>query len=362
MPDVIDAVRGYIDRRVFAPALVHSEVPEDVKSTVRNSARWLRQFRRVGDLLHYMDRFRGAPETAVYTGLKAAGLSTFEDIRADLLAQFGAWQTDRTRLDDFVVGGTYGSSELVIFAEKYDNRSGGILPIGPKDHHKAVFVKATLSGGKYGNQWLEDGQRLKYFLKSRNNVFKESYSENAAIINHPHVPVYAFVRHQAEGPFRLAGLFKNAGVHTEEDGSKWFELVLRSPAETDVALDARALRDAHEREVRRAQRSSTAERRQRLASAPRAPVTVTVVTKAFIRNPDVVAEVLERAAGTCEGCGHAAPFARRSDGTPYLEVHHKVPLAAGGDDTVENAVALCPNCHRNEHYGSAVWPWQDPDS
>ncbi|MFX5176317.1 HNH endonuclease, partial [Acinetobacter baumannii] len=53
----------------------------------------------------------------------------------------------------------------------------------------------------------------------------------------------------------------------------------------------------------------------------------------------------------CECCGSLAPFSRRRDGSPYLEVHHKRPLSKGGDDTVENAVALCPNCHRFEHHG-----------
>jgi len=38
-----------------------------------------------------------------------------------------------------------------------------------------------------------------------------------------------------------------------------------------------------------------------------------------------------------------------------LEVHHKVPLAEGGDDTVENAIALCPNCHRHAHYGKTTY-------
>jgi 5-methylcytosine-specific restriction protein A len=32
-------------------------------------------------------------------------------------------------------------------------------------------------------------------------------------------------------------------------------------------------------------------------------------------------------------------------------VHHRVRLADGGDDTTDNAVALCPNCHRKAHYG-----------
>ena len=34
-----------------------------------------------------------------------------------------------------------------------------------------------------------------------------------------------------------------------------------------------------------------------------------------------------------------------------LEVHHTKPLAEGGEDTVNNAEALCPNCHKEAHYG-----------
>ena len=59
--------------------------------------------------------------------------------------------------------------------------------------------------------------------------------------------------------------------------------------------------------------------------------------------------VLRRANGFCELTGEPAPF-RTKSGEPYLEVHHIIRLADGGDDTVENALALCPNCHRYEHY------------
>ena len=52
----------------------------------------------------------------------------------------------------------------------------------------------------------------------------------------------------------------------------------------------------------------------------------------------------------CEECGLPAPFVRASDGTPYLEVHHRQPLASDGLDTVDNAVAVCPNCHRKAHF------------
>ena len=71
----------------------------------------------------------------------------------------------------------------------------------------------------------------------------------------------------------------------------------------------------------------------------------------FVRDPNVIAWVLEHAAGACEACGEKAPF-QRDDGEPYLEVHHVRPLAEGGPDTVDNAVACCPNCHRHLHHGS----------
>ena len=37
------------------------------------------------------------------------------------------------------------------------------------------------------------------------------------------------------------------------------------------------------------------------------------------------------------------------DGSPFLEVHHVDYMANGGSDTIDNVVALCPNCHRKMH-------------
>ena len=77
--------------------------------------------------------------------------------------------------------------------------------------------------------------------------------------------------------------------------------------------------------------------------------TVTSVTQ-FNRDPAVKAWVLEAAGGICESCGEEAPFFDMS-GNPFLEVHHARRLADGGSDTAENAVAVCPNCHRELHFG-----------
>ncbi|WP_342025552.1 HNH endonuclease [Cytobacillus pseudoceanisediminis] len=41
------------------------------------------------------------------------------------------------------------------------------------------------------------------------------------------------------------------------------------------------------------------------------------------------------------------PFQAKK-GKPYLETHI-IWLANGGDDTFENTVYICPNCHRKMH-------------
>jgi len=109
--------------------------------------------------------------------------------------------------------------------------------------------------------------------------------------------------------------------------------------------------DEFELQVRTSKERSAFERRERLKSAPSKPETIQVISTVFKRNPDVVAEVLERAKGICQLCKKPTPFKRRSDDSPYLEVHHKILLAFGGEDTIENAIAVCPNCHRKHHFG-----------
>jgi len=71
----------------------------------------------------------------------------------------------------------------------------------------------------------------------------------------------------------------------------------------------------------------------------------------FIRDPNVIAWVLVNAKGHCESCETPAPFIRE-DGEPYLEVHHVRPLGEGGPDSVDNAIAVCPSCHRRFHHGA----------
>lgn len=131
------------------------------------------------------------------------------------------------------------------------------------------------------------------------------------------------------------------------DGA-FFGEVLVVPESTPI--DSKELQTQLVEQVDAALARTPAQRKARLVVAPKRPQRVVVTSVAFLRNADVIAEVLIRSSGHCELCGSSAPFVRRKDQTPYLEVHHRIRLADGGEDTVENAIALCPNCHRREHY------------
>ena len=69
------------------------------------------------------------------------------------------------------------------------------------------------------------------------------------------------------------------------------------------------------------------------------------------RDPEVQRWILQCADGHCELCGQQAPFVK-PNGNHFLEIHHVRRLADGGPDIPQNAVALCPNCHREAHHGA----------
>lgn len=73
---------------------------------------------------------------------------------------------------------------------------------------------------------------------------------------------------------------------------------------------------------------------------------------AFVRDPAVRRAVLERASGRCEYC--SSPGFVTSAGAVFLETHHIVPLSEGGADKVSNVAAVCPNHHREAHYGAGA--------
>jgi 5-methylcytosine-specific restriction protein A len=84
------------------------------------------------------------------------------------------------------------------------------------------------------------------------------------------------------------------------------------------------------------------------SDAPKSTSKRTVLTNVYERDPKIVEAALRRAGGICQLCEKEAPFMKKNN-EPYLEVHHIVWLSKGGSDTLDNTVALCPNCHRKMH-------------
>lgn len=91
---------------------------------------------------------------------------------------------------------------------------------------------------------------------------------------------------------------------------------------------------------------------KRLASLAFGKPKVQEVTQSvFVRNRYVVAAALARAGNKCEMPGCKVALFLKENGVRYVEVHHVVPLAEGGDDSMRNVAALCPLCHRELHHG-----------
>jgi 5-methylcytosine-specific restriction protein A len=79
------------------------------------------------------------------------------------------------------------------------------------------------------------------------------------------------------------------------------------------------------------------------------PDRASVVVQAIKRDNRVRAHAIKRARGKCEYC-NVQGFAT-TNGRFYVEAHHIIALCDAGRDTVDNVIALCPQHHRQAHYG-----------
>lgn len=112
-----------------------------------------------------------------------------------------------------------------------------------------------------------------------------------------------------------------------------------------------APRDASELGRQLARKGDKAKIIKRAKKAGGKPARKDRIVSDFVRDPYVVAAALLRADGACEMPACSSKLFNRDDGSNFLEVHHVCPLGEGGDDSIDNAAALCPSCHRELHYG-----------
>lgn len=123
------------------------------------------------------------------------------------------------------------------------------------------------------------------------------------------------------------------------------ELKTGGIAPTLTEVQAREIEKNQEKEARKL---SLEELRKRASIAKKKPSVRNTQSTAYIRDAAVSDYAKRCANGICELCEKPAPF-QNIKNEAYLECHHIIWLAQGGEDTIRNTVALCPNCHRKMH-------------
>lgn len=347
-----EAIR-FIEDMVINPALNHEILADEIKRKVQFSHQRIIQFRKVGDLFDYLSRFNKDPadktKNSVYNALTSQGLSSFEEALPLFKVKFASYIDERTRFDDFIIGEHYSSWDISNFAKIYNNQPG-IFPIGSQKPFDAIFLKGNLESGKYANEWLEPENDLKYYFKSQSGSFDPSYALNDAVLSSKGCPIYVFLKSGSN--YKYHGIFELVDDHLDRDGiARWFHLKRNLAHTYDTPISATALWDSFENQIKKIRQNPSQGRKPATPASSTQPERITVLSTQFKRDPWVVAKVLERAQGLCENCLQPAPFNRASNGEPFLEVHHKIMLSQGGEDTVDNAIAVCPNCHRKLHFG-----------
>lgn len=151
------------------------------------------------------------------------------------------------------------------------------------------------------------------------------------------------------------GLFKRVSerraITLLKDDTQDFQSIILFLEKNESILNLQKLIGQESESIKKSKRDKSEARAQRISNSEKRPKRIRVYSYTYHRNPDIVAETLLRADGVCENCKKPAPFVRASDSSPFLEVHHMKSLADGGEDTLDNVLALCPNCHRKKHYG-----------
>jgi 5-methylcytosine-specific restriction protein A len=153
------------------------------------------------------------------------------------------------------------------------------------------------------------------------------------------------------GPIELAGSpYKER--QTDQRGSLrdvWVFPLKRQQFTTKPPVFAQeTIQESETRKIDKARKLSDEELKAHALLTRNRPGIVAVQASQFLRSPYVAEYAKRRAKGRCQLCSQPAPFADKN-GEPFLECHHIIWLSRGGEDSIQNTVALCPNCHRKMH-------------
>jgi 5-methylcytosine-specific restriction protein A len=155
--------------------------------------------------------------------------------------------------------------------------------------------------------------------------------------------------YQFEGIFKVVDWKIETQIEGKRKGDKLIKYILQPIAETGEEVNL-PLQDPLENILLDPREFYYL--RQKINSKSEKPKKSKIIVLTEFRDRSIAVKeyALLRAKGKCENCGHDAPFVN-SNNIPFLEVHHIFSLSDEGPDTAINVAAICPNCHKEAHYG-----------
>jgi len=206
----------------------------------------------------------------------------------------------------------------------------------------------------YDDKWIEDILHYTGMGKTGDQSLSFMQNKTLAESRYNGVDVHLFEVF-LPGQYVYQGLVELVGEpyqerQKDEDGASrlvWMFPLKRISEESGISEDLLDQNiERKEREARKLSLSELRERAEQNGSDKASSRSVTSNT--YIRDAFVAEYAKRRANGVCQLCEEEAPFFDEQE-VPFLETHHIVWLSRGGSDTIDNTVALCPNCHRKLH-------------
>lgn len=280
----------------------------------------------------------------------------------DLISKYSSTQTDlyRVKASDFEIGKKYRTTTICSLAKNYNHLLGMYYV---ENDEPFVVLKATTDGnGVYPNEWIEEGNILKYYLRADkkdysndvlrfgpNRIIKEKYDSKEEL------NILCFGRDNDNSLFIFYGVFSVIDFVFDKTGI-WIKLQKKyskfdsnkfSKEQQEYKEDLESLEKTNEVSYDDATQYKEFKR-----EAPK-PVFENGKTK-YKRNPIVTKKALINSKFQCEN-DKAITFTGEATNCNYVEGHHLIPICYQGDfkydiDITANIVALCPKCHMLLHH------------
>jgi 5-methylcytosine-specific restriction protein A len=222
------------------------------------------------------------------------------------------------------------------------NKTGTLVIVS--NHIKSIYDDRWIDEVFHYTGMGQKGDQRIDFMQNKTLAESETNGIGIYLFEVFEPQVYTYV-----GPMMLSDK-PYTETQPDEDGinrNVWmFPLVPRG--QNALVVPKKRVDDLFEKKAIKARRLSDYELKKRAENSSKKVGSRKVQTNQYERNIWVSEFIKRMANGICQLCNSYGPFLDKN-GNHYLETHHIIWLSKGGEDTIENTVALCPNCHRRMH-------------